>query len=142
MSEQASEGPGRDERRDVADEVRSLQRALRARETLLEERERKLVAANERLEAVLASRSWRLTRPLRACIELARRAAAVVRRTPDSTRRLMVTMFDEDWYARSYGRDGDCLLDEYLTTGWRQGRDPSPLFDGAWYATEFPERPR
>ena len=50
----------------------------------------------------------------------------------------MVTMFDEDWYARSYGRRGDGLLDEYLTTGWRQGRDPSPLFDGAWYVTEFP----
>ena len=140
MSEQVSGWPGRDERREVADEVRSLQRALRARETLLEERERKLAAANERLQAVLASRSWRLTRPLRASIGLARRAAAFVRGTPDSTRRLMVTMFDEDWYARSYGRRGDGLLDEYLTTGWRQGRDPSPLFDGAWYATEFPER--
>ena len=140
ISEQVSGRPERHEHSELADEVRSLQRALRAREALLEERERKLVAANERLEAVLASRSWRLTRPLRTCIKLARRAAADVRRTPDPTRRLLVTMFDEDWYARSYGRSGDGLLDEYLTTGWRQGRDPSPLFDGAWYATEFPER--
>ena len=85
MSEQVSGWPGRDERREVADEVRSLQRALRARETLLEERERKLAAANERLQAVLASRSWRLTRPLRASIGLARRAAAFVREEmPDS----------------------------------------------------------
>ena len=52
-------------------------------------------------------------------------------------------MFDEDWYAGVYSRSGapGDLLDEYLTSGWREGRDPSPFFDGAWYVTEFPDRP-
>ncbi len=54
-------------------------------------------------------------------------------------RRILASgLFDETWYAHRYP---DVLLCGYrpifhwLAIGTREGRDPNPLFDGAWYLT-------
>ena len=64
---------------ELAAEVRQLRDAVRARELLLEERERQLADKSELVSGMLTSRSWRLTRPLRTASQLGRRASAVVR---------------------------------------------------------------
>jgi hypothetical protein len=142
-----NEGGGADRPRssrridELSAEVRQLRGAVRARELLLEERERQLADKTELVTGMLASRSWRLTRPLRAASQLGRRASAVVRGRRSATRRLMETMFDADWYSKTYGIVGNRLLEDYLSRGWREGRNPMPLFDSAWYVAEYADRP-
>ena len=49
------------------------------------------------------------------------------------------SLFDADWYGRQYPDvSADDLLEHYLTTGWREGRDPGPLFDSDWYLAVYP----
>jgi len=134
--------PHGDEGSAHAAEVRRLRAAIRAREALLEERERQLVEKTELVRSMTASRSWRLTRPLRAATELRRRASAV-RGGRSLEHDALEAMFDPEWYARRYGAVGpsETLLDDYLSSGWREGRDPMPLLDGAWYAAQYQGRP-
>ncbi len=50
-------------------------------------------------------------------------------------------IFDEGWYARTYGVSGarrELLLD-YVTKGADVGRSPSSLFDPDWYAANNPD---
>lgn len=58
-------------------------------------------------------------------------------------RRILRTgLFDAAWYhARNPGipKRQDHLLSHYLTTGWREGADPSPHFDGAAYLATHPD---
>ena len=65
------------------------------------------------------------------------------RRVPDGTRgapRLTATdLIDADWYIAQYQdltTDDPCR--HYLTEGWRQGRDPGPLFDTDWFLASYP----
>ncbi len=48
--------------------------------------------------------------------------------------------FDADWYRESYpdvtGDDEDLLLD-YMLTGWKEGRDPSPTFSTSYYLDKY-----
>ncbi|WP_175534550.1 glycosyltransferase [Thiocapsa roseopersicina] len=59
-----------------------------------------------------------------------------LRRRARARRILASGLFDETWYAQRYP---DVLLCGYrpifhwLAVGAREGRDPNPLFDGAWY---------
>ncbi len=88
---------------------------------------------------MLASRSWRLTRPLRAGRGHSRATAcAVGGRDPSDTqleahvrRRLVRPRRTARRARRGASRD-------YLARGWREGRDPSPLLDGAWYVARVP----
>src|SRR5687768_7282598 len=123
-------------------EVDRLRQAVRARELLLEEREWQLAEKTELVRSMLASRSWRLTRPLRALTQSAHKVSVLGNRL-SRERPLLEVMFDADWYSRSYGVIGspERLLRDYLARGWREGRDPMPLLDGEWYAAEYPDRP-
>ncbi|MBQ7514769.1 MAG: radical SAM protein [Schwartzia sp.] len=49
-------------------------------------------------------------------------------------------LFDETWYRRQYGF-GEYLdaAGHYLTTGWREGKDPSPFFSNEEYLSLYPE---
>ena len=46
-------------------------------------------------------------------------------------------MFDCDWYANKYckdlQKDESVLLHHFVTNGWKNGFNPSPLFDTSWY---------
>src|SRR5262245_18964219 len=75
-----------------SDHVRRLRQAIQARDLLLEERERQLAAKTELVRGILASRSWRLTRPFRAATDLARKASAV--RDRGGEERRLASLFD------------------------------------------------
>jgi GT2 family glycosyltransferase/glycosyltransferase involved in cell wall biosynthesis len=48
-------------------------------------------------------------------------------------------LFDEQWY-RNGGPDFDCdAYEHFATIGWRENRDPHPLFDVAFYLEQAPE---
>ena len=118
-------------------ELRRVRAALQAREALLEDREQQLAENTELVRTMIASRSWRVTRPLREGTRMLRELTG---RGGNPYRRGLEAMFDPDWYARVYDRPGSptALLDEYLSTGWREGRNPTPLLDGDWYAAAYP----
>ncbi|MBJ7483584.1 MAG: hypothetical protein JHC99_02715 [Brevundimonas sp.] len=48
-------------------------------------------------------------------------------------RAIALRVFDEPWYAGRVGLPESQAWDHYLVHGWRELRDPSPLFDVAWY---------
>jgi hypothetical protein len=51
-------------------------------------------------------------------------------------------LFDEDWYMLQYP---DVLIDgfrpivHWMLRGWREGRNPNPLFFTAWYRNKYPQ---
>jgi hypothetical protein len=45
-------------------------------------------------------------------------------------------LFDEAHYRRAHDRSIADPLADYLTTGWRRGDDPHPLFSTSWYLDE------
>jgi len=51
-------------------------------------------------------------------------------------------IFDPEYYADQTGaafESADDALHHYLTTGYRAGRHPHPLFDSEWYTRRYPE---
>nr|WP_319248907.1 glycosyltransferase [uncultured Celeribacter sp.] len=54
----------------------------------------------------------------------------------------LAAAFDAAWYRDCYGEtvppDQD-LLDHFMTEGWKQGHDPSPCFDTAFYLEQNPD---
>lgn len=49
-------------------------------------------------------------------------------------------VFDGQWYLQRYPDvSADDPLQHYLTSGWREGRDPHPAFDTDWYASAYPD---
>ena len=52
-------------------------------------------------------------------------------------------LFDEDWYRQTYPdveQSGLGAIEHYLTIGAREGRNPGPLFDTAYYARQMARR--
>ena len=52
-------------------------------------------------------------------------------------------LFDEGWYRRTYPdveRSGLGAIEHYLAIGAREGRNPGPLFDTAYYARQMARR--
>lgn len=52
------------------------------------------------------------------------------------------SMFDERWYLRRYPEVstlGVEPLRHFMSRGWREGRDPHPLFSTAWYRKTVPD---
>lgn len=64
------------------------------------------------------------------------RLPAALRRHREAQRILTSGLLDEQWYTRTYPH---VLLKEYrpvihwMVVGWREGLNPSPLFETAWY---------
>jgi hypothetical protein len=47
-----------------------------------------------------------------------------------------IRLFSAGWYldaSPDVRASGGAPLEHYLRCGWREGRDPHPLFDSAWY---------
>jgi SAM-dependent methyltransferase len=105
-----------------------------------------LAGAQARLAGVLASRSWRWTKPLRALgnrTTAVRRALSPLVRPPDWLRRRAelrllreTRLFDAAFYLESYpdvARSGLGAIEHYLCYGAAEGRDPHALFDTEYY---------
>lgn len=57
-------------------------------------------------------------------------------------RRLAFPLFDWEYYRRTYpelARSSSDLFDEYLSSGWKQGRNPSATFDTCFYLETNPD---
>lgn len=49
-------------------------------------------------------------------------------------------LFLEDWYLREYGKLGGEYTDpvaHYYFVGWKEGKNPNPYFDSAWYLEQI-----
>lgn len=133
----------------------NLERALAAARDSASSIERQRQKLMARVGALQTSASWslsgrliqieqRLPRLTRAVFSVARATwwtltlswRQAVQRRARARRILASGLFDETWYAQRYP---DVLLCGYrpifhwLTIGSHEGRDPNPLFDGAWY---------
>ena len=122
----------------------------------LEESTQRATALERELQAILTSRSWRLTAPLRRFTEALRRrtfitapvgALAGMRRwvRERTTRRRNYALaaesglFDATWYRERYpdvGRSNVDPLVHYLKWGGIETRDPHPLFDARYYVAQ------
>jgi O-antigen biosynthesis protein len=126
---------------------------------LAEARSRPPAAVERELQAVLTSRSWRLTAPLRRLSEARRRRVFVTApvRAVDSVLRWAQEranrrrnyalaaesgLFDATWYQERYPDVRHSNVDplvHYLRWGAREGRDPHPLFDTSFYLRSNPD---
>jgi hypothetical protein len=111
----------------------------------LEQTKEQLTTVRVELEAVLSSRSWRVTRPGRRIFEVARmmspdmpmRKLKRAFRDWRSRRQLISSgLFDKKWYLEQNADVADAAVDpvrHYLAFGAAEGRNPHPLFDTRWY---------
>lgn len=103
--------------------------------------DRELSVLRERLDGLLASRSWRLTRPVRAILRLASKTGAPEVESgteigADLSLLRESTMFDADWYLETYPdvrQAGMDAIAHYLEFGAAEGRDPGPNFSTLSY---------
>jgi hypothetical protein len=53
----------------------------------------------------------------------------------------MESAFEQDWYAQRYleSISDTSPFEHYLSTGWRHGHSPGPLFDAKWYGAMNPD---
>ena len=134
-------------RRSVAEEAAAREAAERQAEALrlrVAEEAAARVAAQRQAEALSSSRSWRLTRPLRAAVTTARRVARALltRRSAARVSRDFSASFDRDWYLSRYpdvAESGADALLHYLRTGAAERRDPCPMFSTGWYCEQNPD---
>jgi glycosyltransferase involved in cell wall biosynthesis/predicted O-methyltransferase YrrM len=94
-----------------------------------------LQSAKAEIEALRRSRILRLLKPARWLVARIRRR---------SNRRLIArsSLFDREWYLRTYGDVKTSGIDpafHYLQHGAGEGRNPSPLFDSDWYLQQYPD---
>jgi len=121
---------------------------LRSENELFEARVRgaREIVARERsaIDAMKASRSWRVTRPLRWAVDLASRRSrgrnAGLARDRDLIR--ASGLFDDAWYlavnpdVRDSGADP---IEHYLVHGATEGRDPGGEFQTRFYLEAYPD---
>jgi chromosome segregation ATPase len=94
----------------------------------------RLAAVNAEREAIVSSRSWRLTAPMR-------RLTSGRRITPEARVRAS-GLFDADWYLATYpdvAAAGIDPLAHYLEHGASEGRDPGPGFSSRAYLARYPD---
>lgn len=116
--------------------------------------------------AILASISWRATKPLRSALRsipaplrkftrnglkliwwsLTFQLGTKLQHKREFQRSLLVLsetpLFDADWYLRQYPDVAAAGVEpavHYLQLGGPEGRNPSPRFDAAWYTEEYPD---
>jgi lipopolysaccharide biosynthesis glycosyltransferase len=139
--------------------IAELRASLKAQTKRTHTTAERLAAALRRLDSLQSDASWQLMRPLRRIEskwpELVRAAAAVPKATwwalkmrlPErqrlskvATRLLQSGLFDRDWYIQRYPEivlHGANPVLHWLTLGWKEHRDPNPLFGIEWYLTKY-----
>jgi len=68
--------------------------------------------------------------------------AASRQRTVDYTLLDLSGLFDREWYLATntdIAASGADPIAHYLEHGWKEGRNPSAFFDGAWYVVHNPD---
>jgi hypothetical protein len=155
--------------RNLQHQLQEQKRLLAEREKALAEHERarlraeadrkNLQASLDRAIATIAklrnSVSWRITLPIRAVARAAVRVRswavmiALRARKMFHTRRADIRLirqsglFDAEYYLRQYpevARSGMDPIVHYLEIGAKQGKDPSPYFETAFYARQMEKR--
>jgi hypothetical protein len=104
---------------------------------------KQLSAAEKQIENVCASKSWRLTAPLRSLKKLTWGRYRALRQNRNDCRLLAESgLFDAGWYLSHYpdvrGGAVNPIL-HYLQHGAREGRDPSAGFVTLWYLKQNPD---
>ncbi|MEM4413939.1 MAG: glycoside hydrolase family 99-like domain-containing protein, partial [Candidatus Caldarchaeum sp.] len=92
-----------------------------------------------RITALLNSKSWRLTAPLRWVYALSKRLFGIFRKDDLHLVR-HCRLFDAQWYLQHNPDVTQAGIDpawHYLHQGWREGRDPSPDFSTRWYLDTY-----
>jgi hypothetical protein len=115
----------------------------------------RLSEAENKIEQLKTSLSWRITEPLRFVRDRLVSAVWRVRKAiskgpvrapapnlPESSRGIIAPLFDEAYYT-SLNPEANASdrspVDHYIERGWKEGLKPHPLFDPAWYLKENPE---
>jgi hypothetical protein len=111
----------------------------------------RLTQSELNLDRVFASHSWRWGRLLTVPARLVRgdgapRPPGTIRLTAEQRRDLLDIsqsgIFDADWYRATYphlaSTEGD-PLEHFIAIGWREGRDPGPLFSVRTYLEANPD---
>lgn len=135
---------------ELADQARDLATLRRQIDTL----DRSAADLHREIAALRSSFSWRLTRPVRAVSGRARGLARRLRRLSPAAlgdrakalaarRRVAQSgLFDARWYREQYPDVAASRADpltHFLTTGWREGRQPGPKFDINYYRYAHPD---
>lgn len=140
-SRSLEEAKDRRARSDV--EVLALTGRLRAAERSIAVLQHDRGEERKRLESVLRSRSWRLTRPLRWLSErFRRREAKLVRMHRRFEESGAAKLFDGVHYRSQFddpAEVGQVAVLHYLKYGHREGREPHALFDTSFYRGRCPE---
>ena len=134
--------------------------ALEAQVGTLDELTARAAAAEHQLHGVLASRTWRLTAPLRAAGNEVRRIVRVIRlsaagwqsartwskerwRQRRAYRTITASgLFDAAWYLAQNPDVAAAKINplaHYLSSGAHEGRDPHPDFDTSFYLRSNPD---
>jgi lipopolysaccharide biosynthesis protein/GT2 family glycosyltransferase len=138
-------------------ELRSQQsgglETMLARETArVQERDAQIADATARLNAILASTSWRITRPLRRGLNklpdwvpaprVISRLRRIFARRRDARLIAASQLFDRTWYLEHYPdvrAAGADPVRHYLQLGALEGLNPSAAFDTQWYLAQYPD---
>ena len=152
----------RDSLRDEHDSVRAREGESSKRVTQLDEEVEQLkitrFEAKRECYAMKTSFSWKLTWPLRVLRDMSSafvcrakhrilgqmRTESCKNEVPqlDPDRDLMLAIFDGQFYLEQCSIDGgvgSSSLEHYRALGWREGRDPHPLFSTRWYLENNPD---
>jgi glycosyltransferase involved in cell wall biosynthesis len=126
----------------------------------LDEQERVVERLNAQIVAILNSRSWRLTEPLRKVVSLIAQVKTasgeidgpLLQRLRRGWRELRLhaplrdvrnsALFDADYYRTTYPDVSESGLDpatHFVVHGWKEHRNPSAAFDTAFYLSENPD---
>ena len=114
----------------------------------------RLSEAENKIEQLKTSLSWRITEPLRfvrdRLVSAVWRVRKAISKGPvkapailtESSRSIIAPLFDEEYYT-SLNPEANASdrspVDHYIERGWKEGLKPHPLFDPAWYLKENPE---
>ena len=111
-------------------------------------------------DQMLASRSWRLTVPLRSFGAFLRRLRKTavqpippdiqensLRDSEEKSRQIQeqlahTPLFDAEWYLAQYADVAEAgiePLQHYIEHGTAEGRNPNPYFDTSWYLETYPD---
>jgi len=128
----------------------------------IRDRDRIIDQINAERDRMLASRSWRLTAPLRSfgvrlrglkkaitassSLQQAQTSISnsIIRQELRQTREQLehTPLFDAEWYLAQYAdvaQVGIEPLQHYIEHGVAEGRNPNPYFDTAWYLETYPD---
>lgn len=135
------------ESEDLASELDAAQENLRKSEGLTRQHQEEIGALSEQLRGILKSRSWRLTKIIRAL------SGRIVRRSheepsppvevsleQDESHCFVSLLVDHDWYLEMYpdvAAAGADPVRHYVQFGVGEGRNPNRFFDTKWYLERY-----